>query len=349
MACKMNRRSFLNKSIVAGAAAVGIHSLEEKILLAAMEKGIDIDKEKQKDKSGGKLPMGKLGKLEISRLIGGGNLISGWCHERDFIYVSDLAQAYLTEEKKFDTLELMEERGINAIVIDMIQLDITNEYRRVRGGKIKTICAIREDDWDAWENPNWKKLRTEIDKTIDNGCDTMFTHGGYSDGLVGWGKRNHVELLGKAIEHIKKQGFPAGLGCHDINVIIECDKLGIQPDYYFKTFHHDKYWSAHPRDKRKKFSVDSTLYLDHDKFHDNIFELFPEKTIEVMARKKQPWIAYKTLAAGSIQPKSAFKYCFENGVDFVAVGMFDFNIVENTIVTRNVLKATRNRKRPWIA
>ena len=97
--------------------------------------------------------------------------------------------------------------------------------------------------------------------------------------------------------------------------------------------------------------MDSTRYLDHNKFHDNMFDLFPEKTIELMARKKQPWIAFKTLAAGAIAPKSAFEFCFKNGADFLAVGMFDFQVIEDRIVTLQTLaqKEIQQRQRPWCA
>jgi hypothetical protein len=121
------------------------------------------------------------------------------------------------------------------------------------------------------------------------------------------------------------------------------------PDFYFKTFHHDNYWSAHPREAREPWSVDSTRYVDHNKFHDNIYDLFPERTREIMAGKRQPWIAFKTLAAGAIHPKSAFEFCFKGGADFIAVGMFDFQVVEDTLIAKSVLERedVRKRERGW--
>ncbi|MCK7538532.1 MAG: hypothetical protein MZV63_50020 [Marinilabiliales bacterium] len=43
--------------------------------------------------------IGKIGNHEISRLIMGGNLIGGWAHSRDLLYVSSLFRAYNTERK----------------------------------------------------------------------------------------------------------------------------------------------------------------------------------------------------------------------------------------------------------
>ena len=293
----------------------------------------------------GEMPAGKLGSLKLSRILSGGNILSGWCHSRDLLFVRTLAQAYLTPRRQFDTLQLMEELGINAIVLDMIQLDIVKQYRKERGARMQTVVGIRPD-WGDWSQPAWGPLKTEIQRTIDQGPETLFVHGGYADRLVQSGKSEAVELIGKAIQFIREQGYPAGLGSHALEVPMACDKQGIAPDYYFKTFHHDRYWSATPRDRRKRFCVDGQKHLDHNEFHDNIFCIDPEETLEFMREKPQPWIAFKVLAAGAIPPASGFQYAFDNGADFLAVGMFDFEVAEDLKIAREVLQNTR-RERPW--
>jgi len=113
-----------------------------------------------------------------------------------------------------------------------------------------------------------------------------------------------------------------------------------------KTIHHDQYWSAHPKENRIPYTVDGQLSPNHNEFHDNMFCLFPAETIEFMKTKKIPWMGFKILAAGAIHPKDGFKYAFDSGADFLCVGMFDFQIVENVNIALEVFSNTQNRQRP---
>ncbi|MBN1362841.1 MAG: hypothetical protein JW993_19740 [Sedimentisphaerales bacterium] len=351
MACRIDRRSFLGKSIAAGAAYAGIRSLEEKNLLAAaQDNGARTAELRKRTASEPKIPIGKIGNLQMSRIIAGGNVISGWCHNRDLLYVSTLAGHYLTEEKQFDTLELMEEYGINAIAPDPTQLAIINKYKQQRGGALQTVVGVRQD-WEHLNQPFWSGMKEWIDRSIDDGATTMYTQGGFTEHAMKTGKPELIDVIARAVAYIKEKGFLAGLGCHDVKVIEVADEYGIEPDYYFKTFHRDNYWSAHPREKRVHWSVDAERSNDHNEFHDNIFDLFPDRTRELMAKKAKPWIAFKTLAAGAIHPESAFEFCFKGGADFLAVGMFDFQVIENTVIANRVLAMddVQNRSRPWRA
>lgn len=63
--------------------------------------------------------------------------------------------------------------------------------------------------------------------------------------------------------------------------------------------------------------------------HDNMFDLFPWKTAEVMKDIRKPRIAFKVLASEAISSVKGFRYAFESGADFVCAGMFDFQITDD--------------------
>jgi hypothetical protein len=63
----------------------------------------------------------------------------------------------------------------------------------------------------------------------------------------------------------------------------------------------------------------------------------------------KPWIAFKVLAAGAIEPKDGFRYAFENGADFICVGMFDFQIIDDVNTVNKILGDLKNRERKWFS
>ena len=92
------------------------------------------------------------------------------------------------------------------------------------------------------------------------------------------------------------------------------------------------YWSARPQPEC-----------------DNIWCDDPAATIAYMRQLKEPWIAFKILAAGAIHPKDAFKFAFESGADFICVGMYDFQIVDDVNLAVKVLNGGLIRQREWFA
>jgi len=287
----------------------------------------------------GELPKGKLGKHEVTRLVMGGNLIAGFAHARDLIYAGALFKAYNTERKIFETLMLGEQAGINCISSSFTTLQAMIKYKKLTGSKLKVIVQVplNEDGNDIFAN---------LKATIDGGMDIIQMHGGQCDRFV---RDNKIDLIGRMMDEVRRQGYVAGLGAHTIDSFIVCEENGIIPDYYMKTMHHDNYWSAHPRENRIKFETIGGNSPDRNMYHDNLFCPFPDRTIEFVNRVQVPVMGFKVLAAGAIHPKDGFKWAFENGADFICVGMFDFQAVDNVNICIDTLQNLQNRERKWYA
>ena len=296
----------------------------------------------------GELPKGKIGKHKISRMIAGGNLIGGWAHSRDLIYVSNLFKAYNTEQKVYETLMLAEKAGINTINIGFPSNPLLAKYKKITGSKMKVISQVApnlNNNELSKVGPNTsKKLYFEnIDKAIDYGVDIIQIQGNWCDWLV---RDNKIEVIHEMLEYTRQQGYTVGLAAHSVESLIACADQGIIPDYYMKTMHHDQYWSAHPRENRFPFEVDGKEYLDHNRFHNNMFCLFPERTVEFVSKATVPVMGFKVLAAGAIEPQDGFKWAYDNGADFICVGMFDFQVVSNVNIAIDSIKAAK-RSRQW--
>ena len=259
-------------------------------------------------------------------------------------------QAYNTPERQFQTFETLEEGGVNTIQVDMTQIEQVNAYKRETGSKLQIITSVRPL-WGLWNRPAWDEIKKDIDRVADQGVELIYIHGGYADQLVqaaiNQDRQENIEYIGQIIEYIRKKGDPAGLGSHALEVPMACDEAGIQPDFYFKTHHHDQYWSAHPEENRKPFSVDQERSLDHNEAHDNIYDLDPEATAAYMKNKEQPWFAFKVLAAGAIPPEEGLEFAYKNGADFVVLGMFDFQLQQDLSVAINTLSNLQGRERAW--
>lgn len=316
----LNRRGFLGASAVA--AGLVFDTLPLKAQMEAGGPG------KLKPASG-HLPTGRVGKLEVTRLICGGNLFSGFAHAGELHYLDNVLRHYFTDDKILDTLQLCEESGINTAILrcdDQI-VRVINRYRKERGGKIQ---------WIAQTYPKPDDIKTNIRLAIDNGAVAAFCMGGHAEEQ--FVKPGKAELIGDVVAFIKQNGLVAGVGSHLLELPIISEQQKFNPDFYFKTFNSVGFAtdSSHP-DSDVKANIASGAYVS-------------ENTREIAAFMrgiKKPWIAFKVLGAGRVQPQAGFDLAFQNGADFINVGMYDFQVEADVNLVRDIVKHHEQRSRPW--
>jgi len=303
----------------------GYQSQEEKQLAVKIDglsgatmKPFDV---KTLDDLKGQVPKGKIKDVELSRVFLGGNLMNGFAHARDLIYVSKLIRAYHYPERIFETFRMAEACGMNTILTNPMLAPMIVEYWNRGIGKIQFISQCK--------GKTQEDLLDCVQYSIDNGCCAAYVQGAAADQYVFDGSFDYIE---NALAIMRQAGIPAGIGGHHIETIQACVDRGFKPDFWMKTFHHHHYWSANVENQ-----------------HDNIWCERPDEVIRYMESLPQPWIAFKVLAAGSIKPKDGFRFAFQNGADFLCIGMYDFQVVENANTAVGVLDGQLERKRPWCA
>lgn len=323
MTNSFNRRTFLQESLaatVAGSIALSTRAEDAKAPARAAENVAA---------PASTMPMGKIGDLNVSRILLGGNLLTHFTHSRDLKYVYNLTAHYNTEAKIIETLATAEGHGINTLSMHNPPgpMRILKKHRS-QGGKIQwIICPTAPAEGDM------KAYTEQVKELVDSGCEAIYLWGVRSDSLAAQGR---VDLIRRAVEIAKDHGVPSGVGAHDLNVVALCEKNNVPADFYIKTFHHHRYPSGPRPEQLKAPCAENPGYWCKD----------PQATIDLMKTVEKPWIAFKVMAAGAIPPKDAFPYVFNNGADHSLAGMFDFEIPETSAIAREAVLAAK-RERPW--
>lgn len=328
MKAPSSRRNFLKRSAAATLAAPLVMSLEEHALQAQETRP---EMKLGQASTLATVPTGQIGGVKISRLICGGNLISGFAHSRDLIYVSPLLKHYFSDEKVMETWAVCEQHGVNTMILnpsDAKAMAVYEKYR-ARGGKIQYLAQI---------GPNKDDLKASVKQAKDAGAVGAFLLGNYSDA---WTREGDTKLIGELLAIIKDHKMVSGVAAHELRAVKAVEDAGFAPDFYMKTLHDTKYWSARRPDQKKEVIDNYSI--------DNYWCMDPKETVNYMSELRRPWLAYKVLAAGAIHPKAGFQYAFDSGADFVAVGMFDFQVAQDVSILNEVLKTAANREREWFA
>jgi len=316
MRATITRRSFVKTSLLSS-ASVGL--------------GLNANSTDDTAAAPTALPKGKIGKLEVSRLILGGNLLTHYTHSRDLKYVYSLAAHYNTDEKILETLAQAEAQGINTVSMHNPPhpISLLRRYRKERGGKIQwIICPTAEVSGDLSD------YRRQVEELVKDGCEAIYLWGVHADPLAAEGK---FDLIAKAVAVAKEFGVPSGVGGHSLEVVKGCEAHEVNADFYIKTFHHHSYPTAPKPEQLKEAYNEFPGYWCRN----------PEETAEFMKTVRKPWIAFKTMAAGAIPPQNAFRYAFQHGADFVLAGMFDYEVADDVTYTVEALGRAKERARAW--
>lgn len=274
---------------------------------------------------------GKICGVELSRIILGGNPFGGWAHCRDLRYVNTLVKAYNTHEKIMETFRMCEEAGINAFLSNPALAFYFQDYQK-RGGKMTFIS----------DSGHKEGVVVGARQSVEAGASMVYAHGFTTDK---WMADNDWKSGELALGEMRKLGVPVGLGAHSFKTMKFLVEHDLIPDFWMKTIHPTDYWSFQkdPRD-----DGEGEPGAEKHGWYDNCWCRDPEALAAWFEKRDEPWIAFKTMAAGAVPPKKAVPFAFEHGADYICMGMMDFQVVENVnIATEALDKGFPNRKRKW--
>lgn len=269
------------------------------------------------------LPTVKLGEVDVTRLIIGGNQISGFSHrsrEKDLEMMR-----YYTTENVLKLWDAAWRNGINTIQTrgDRHTSRIYLEHRQ-RGGSLQ---------WIAQTASEWRDLAANAAYLARFEPIAIYNHGTYTDHLWHHGKIDEVADIVKAI---KDQGLPAGVGSHMPEVIDYAENAGWQADFYMTCFYNLS------RTEKRFVATDSDPY-SQEEYRDGD----PDLMTAVMRQIDKPCLGYKILAAGRKAEtpeniRAAFQYAFDSikPSDAVVVGIFPKEgdqIAQNAAIVKGLL------------
>jgi hypothetical protein len=260
---------------------------------------------------------------QISRLICGGNPLSGFSH-----FSSEMDREMVDYYTMPNLMALLDEclnQGINTFQSrgDRHQMRMFHEHK-LGGGKIQ---------WIAQTASEFKNIFSNIAEIASYSPIAIYHHGTHVDNSWHEGKIDQVADIVKAI---KDKGLPAGIGSHIPEVIEYAEEKGWETDFYMCCFYNlaRKYKSA-PAEDQDAYAQDKFPAGD------------PDRMTGVMRGIEKPCIGFKIMAASRNcdapeNTRQAFQYSFDNikAGDIVDVGMLQKHknqVKENADFVREIL------------
>ena len=237
------------------------------------------------------LPTVKIGDLDVTRLIVGGNPFSGFSHqspERDLEMLD-----YYTVERIKKTLFQCEAAGMNSCVlrVDAHIWRMLRDYRN-EGGKLQWIAQ-----WGGLHPTD----EGNINQAVANGAVAYFLHGAVTEKLYLAGDFDRMRQI---FEYIRSKGIPAGVAAHAPEVHMAIYERDMPVDFHVVCFYDCG--SVHQGEGEKFDPAD------------------PAKAVEVIQKIQKPCIGYKIMGAGRRDARESMDFAFANikPTDAVCVGMY---------------------------
>jgi hypothetical protein len=212
-----------------------------------------------------------LGTLEVSRLIVGGNTVSGFSHQTS--ERSRQMVEYFTVERIKAHWRDCEAHGITAVVAraDAFVQRVLGEYWR-EGGRIR---------WIAQTAPEHGNPRANVRQAAAAGASAIYVHGGDLGRLMGEGKIDEVRAR---VECIQSLGLPAGVASHDPRYHLMLQEAGVPMDFHMVCMYN------------------LTGYLGRRNVEpEEVFDPADRAiALSALRRLTKPCIAYKVLGAGRL-------------------------------------------------
>lgn len=275
------------------------------------------------------LPTIDLAGHKVTRLICGGNPLSGFSHVS-----SELSQEMIEYYDMPRIQALWEEcrrQGINTIQTrgDRHQMRAYLEHRQ-HGGRLHWIAQVASEftshEHNIAEIARYKPI-------------AMYHHGTHTDNSWHSGR---IDAIHDVVRMIHDQGLPAGVGTHIPEVVEYIEEKGWNPDFYMCCFYNlARGYKAAPATDRNAYASDRFPPED------------PPRMAAVMRQVAKPCLGFKILAAGRncATPEAtrrAFQLAYDHikPTDAVVVGMFQKHkneVAENAGLAREIL-AGRHEK-----
>ncbi len=251
------------------------------------------------------LPTVRLGSHNVTRLICGGNPISGISHfSQDMDW--DMLH-YYTMPRLQALLEECWRQGINTVQTrgDRLTMRMYMEHRD-NGGRLQ---------WIAQTASEFADIHANIREIASYQPMAIYHHGTHVDNCWHMGK---IDAVPEFLKRIHDLGLPAGVGTHIPEVIEYAEEHAWETDFYMSCFYNlARGYKSAPAVERHQYEAER--YPGGD----------PDRMCQTVRQVKKPCLGFKILAANrkcdtQEDVRAAFMHAFANikPTDAVVAGMF---------------------------